>query len=49
MEEHKLGPNGGLMYCVEYLLENIDWLVDKLKSLETNYAIFDCPGQVRRC
>ena len=47
MEEHKLGPNGGLMYCMEVLLENIAWLEEKLQELDTNYIIFDCPGQVR--
>lgn len=26
MEELCLGPNGGLVYCMEYLIENIDWL-----------------------
>jgi hypothetical protein len=48
MEEHKLGPNGGLLYCMEYLLENIEWLEEQIKELKTNYIIFDCPGQVPR-
>lgn len=26
MEEYKLGPNGALVYCMEYLWENLDWL-----------------------
>ena len=26
MEELKLGPNGALIYCMEYLLLNLDWL-----------------------
>ena len=26
MEELGYGPNGGLLYCMEYLLENVDWL-----------------------
>ena len=26
MSEMKLGPNGGLIYCMEYLIDNIDWL-----------------------
>jgi hypothetical protein len=47
MEEHKLGPNGGLMYCMEFLLENIEWLEERLRELDTNYVIFDCPGQVK--
>jgi hypothetical protein len=26
MVEMNLGPNGGLVYAMEYLVENIDWL-----------------------
>lgn len=26
MEELGLGPNGALVYCLEYLLMNMDWL-----------------------
>ena len=25
----KLGPNGGLIYCMEYLIDKIDWLQAK--------------------
>eukprot|EP00124_Ichthyophonus_hoferi_P006014 Ihof_evm2s1120 gene=Ihof_evmTU2s1120 len=46
MEKLELGPNGGLVYCMEYLEQNIDWLQDKLKELEGYYILFDCPGQV---
>lgn len=46
MNDLKLGPNGALMYCMEYLEENFDWLFGKLNSLEENYLIFDLPGQV---
>lgn len=46
MEHLKLGPNGALIYCMEYLEENFDWLLDQLKKLSENYFIFDCPGQV---
>ncbi|CAG8633180.1 24715_t:CDS:2, partial [Racocetra persica] len=46
MEEFKLGPNGGMMYCMEYLEKNIDWLEEKLKSLKDEYFLFDFPGQV---
>ena len=33
MNKHKLGPNGGLIYCLEYLEANVDWLVEKLKTV----------------
>ena len=30
MEEYNLGPNGGLLFCMEFLLKNIQWLFDRL-------------------
>lgn len=42
-----LGPNGALIYCMEYLESNQDWLQKQLKKdPEKNYFIFDCPGQI---
>ncbi|KAI9017056.1 GPN-loop GTPase [Gaertneriomyces semiglobifer] len=46
MKEYGLGPNGGLMFCMEYLEKNMDWLEGKLESVKDKYIIFDCPGQV---
>jgi hypothetical protein len=47
MEYLNLGPNGGLVYCMEYLEQNVDWLEQQLKSLpQETYLLFDCPGQV---
>ncbi|ESS31171.1 putative ATP binding protein [Toxoplasma gondii] len=47
MEKHRLGPNGGLLYCLEYLLVNIDWLTEKLtRDFKDHYILLDCPGQV---
>lgn len=36
MDAMGLGPNGGLMYCMEYLAENLDWLDDKLAAIEAD-------------
>ena len=33
-EELGLGPNGGLVYCLEYLERNLDWLAERLAPLE---------------
>jgi len=33
MNEYELGPNGGLMYCIEFLEKNFDWLKEKLDAL----------------
>ncbi|NXJ84178.1 GPN2 GTPase, partial [Trogon melanurus] len=46
MENLKLGPNGGLIYCMEYLEANFDWLQEKLAAFRGHYYLFDCPGQV---
>lgn len=43
-EELALGPNGALIYCMEYLVENIDWLHQELNEGEDDYFLFDCPG-----
>ena len=41
-----LGPNGALIYCLEYLEANADWLQEKLAALEDSYVLLDMPGQV---
>jgi len=47
MDELKLGPNGSLVYCMEYLLQNMDWLQEKLDEYDDDeYLIIDCPGQI---
>lgn len=46
MRNCKLGPNGALVRCIEYLEENIDWLIKKILNLKDHYLIIDCPGQV---
>ncbi|KAJ7641328.1 hypothetical protein FB45DRAFT_1022086 [Roridomyces roridus] len=47
MDEHGLGPNGGLLYCMEYLEANYDWLEERLQELGKDaYVLFDLPGQV---
>jgi len=47
MNEFGLGPNGGMLYCLEYLEQNLDWLLDKLGALSSDtYIVFDLPGQV---
>lgn len=35
-----------MLYCVEYLEKNLDWLVERLDQLDGGYVIFDTPGQV---
>lgn len=45
-EDMKFGPNGGLVFCMEYLMENSEWLRDQLGDVDDDYIIFDCPGQI---
>jgi len=45
-EELKFGPNGGLVFAMEFLLENLEWLEEALGEDEDDYILFDCPGQI---
>lgn len=44
MKKLKLGPNGAMMYCVEYLEKQIEWLLEKISDASF-YYLFDIPGQ----
>ena len=45
-EELHLGPNGGLLYCMEYIINNLEWLQENLEANDDDYFLFDCPGQI---
>lgn len=46
MKEFSLGPNGGLLYCMETLVANFEWLQAKLQAFDLDsYFVFDLPGQ----
>ena len=47
MEEVGLGPNGGLIYCFEFLLDNLEFLTEAVDPLTEEYLIIiDMPGQI---
>uniref|UniRef100_A0A0G4FQV1 GPN-loop GTPase 3 n=1 Tax=Chromera velia CCMP2878 TaxID=1169474 RepID=A0A0G4FQV1_9ALVE len=47
MEEATIGPNGGLVYVMEYIADNISWLTEQLDEFgDDEYFLFDCPGQI---
>jgi len=47
MSEFGLGPNGAMLYCMEYLEANFDWLLEELGKIhEETWVVFDLPGQV---
>ncbi|KAI1303135.1 GPN-loop GTPase 3 [Halotydeus destructor] len=45
-EDLHFGPNGGLVYCMEYLVKNRDWLEEQMGDYDDDYILFDCPGQI---
>lgn len=45
-ERHQLGPNGSLLYAMEYLEKNFAWLEARLQEYRGKYILFDFPGQV---
>lgn len=56
-EEFHFGPNGGLVFCIEYLIKNSDWLKEQLcgggsdadeneGEPDDDYLMFDMPGQI---
>jgi GTPase SAR1 family protein len=48
MKETGLGPNGGLVYCMEYLEAHVDDIIEKIQGRlkDKVYLLFDLPGQV---
>lgn len=45
-ERLSLGPNASLLYAMEFLDKNFQWLDEKLKRYSNHYILFDFPGQV---
>lgn len=52
MDDEALGPNGGLIHCMEIFEQNMDIFMNKIKELiklsldgQSTYIIFDCAGQ----
>jgi len=43
------GPNGSLVYCMEYLLSHMEWLREQLEGFEDDYLLIDLPGQIELC
>ena len=40
------GPNGGLIYALEYFIEQIEWFEEQLGEFENDNIIIDLPGQI---
>jgi len=46
MDELPYGPNGGLVYAIEYLANNMEWFEEQLGDYDDDYLLIDCPGQI---
>jgi len=46
MEAMSLGPNGSLLYCVDFINTNFDWLKSRIQQAGEVLWVIDCPGQV---
>lgn len=46
MARYSLGPNGGLLKCMELMVERADKIAEELRSLEADYVLVDTPGQM---
>lgn len=44
--ELSLGPNGSLLYAMEFLEKNMAWLEKKIAEHKEDYVLFDFPGQI---
>lgn len=43
--EYGLGPNGALQFCLDFLAENVQWLLAQLARFPRTVFLFDLPGQ----
>lgn len=47
METQSLGPNGGLLFAMDTIYDQLDSFVSQIKRLGCHeYFLFDCPGQI---
>lgn len=46
MHHMKLGPNGAMLFCMEFVEKHVDQIVEKVTNQADHYFLIDCPGQV---
>lgn len=46
MTSHGFGPNGGLMFCLEQVVDEFDWFDNAIGEHDVDYLLFDLPGQI---
>jgi GTPase SAR1 family protein len=45
-EEMGLGPNGALVFAMQYLVDNKTWWHEMIDEFMDDFLIIDCPGQI---
>lgn len=45
-QDLRMGPNGALIFAMEYLAQNDDWIEENFADYDEEYIVFDCPGQI---
>ena len=46
MQRHGMGPNGGLMFCLEQISKDLEWFDEVIGTHDVDYLLFDLPGQI---
>ncbi|RKO92014.1 GPN-loop GTPase [Blyttiomyces helicus] len=46
MNEYSMGPNGGLIKCVEMMVSEANWLESSISGYGDEFMFVDCPGQI---
>lgn len=46
MDSESLGPNGGLCFSMEYLVQNVEWLEERVDDYAEDFLLVDMPGQI---
>lgn len=46
MDRHGYGPNGGLIFCMEQIVNDFEWFDDVIGDHDYDYLLIDLPGQI---
>lgn len=47
MQYMNLGPNGAMLFCMEFIEKHVEDIIEKINQKSDHYFLIDCPGQVR--
>jgi hypothetical protein len=46
IDKYELGPNGAMILAMDYVVLNIDQVLDEIEMISPEYVLFDTPGQL---